>query len=176
MKIRYTQKFKFGIAIQKVFTIEEIESGLAKSWLDENYKTQQQSYEIFRDRFTGIRDSNKRDIYENDIFADSSRCIFEGLRFIKIWKTKDNDGNNHWEDLCEGFKEVVVSDVYKSYTVSNDGEWVVLLNDETWTNRLKDEDECIEHIEYCVYEGLGLYEDFSYRPMTKGEILKSQMK
>lgn len=51
-------------------------------------------------------------------------------------------------------------------------EWMVLKDDELWSDRLYDEQECVEHISEEV-ERLGISKDrFAYRPMTVKEIEK----
>ncbi len=51
-------------------------------------------------------------------------------------------------------------------------EWVVLVDGVVWTDRLKNESECLYHIEESSENNLFNYreEDFTYRKMTKKEM------
>ncbi len=51
-------------------------------------------------------------------------------------------------------------------------EWVVLVDGVVWTDRLKNESECLYHIEESSENNRFNYneEDFTYRKMTKKEM------
>ena len=48
-------------------------------------------------------------------------------------------------------------------------KWVVIRDGDYWTDKLKSEEECEQHINDCIGEGLGTREDYEYRKMTKEE-------
>jgi hypothetical protein len=53
------------------------------------------------EQYIGKIDKRNKKIYENDIFADGSFCMYLENRFIKLWLTKDESGRNHWEDITD---------------------------------------------------------------------------
>jgi len=59
--------------------------------------------------------------------------------------------------------------------LQNDIEWVVFRDGALWSDRLKDEAECLFHIQECVEEDeLFTEDDYTYRRMTQEEIEEHQ--
>ena len=69
IKIRYVIKLGNGKILIKIFTIDEIQNGVALVWLIKNIDD---GDIISRDLFTGKQDKNGKDIYQGDILRDST--------------------------------------------------------------------------------------------------------
>ena len=108
-KIRYTC-IKPLSTFSKIFTLEEIEQGKAKQWMDINVVFMG---DLHKDFWTGLQDKNGTDIYEHDILQYS---------YNKDTKTKETFTEIvEWDDMSE----------YSGFTIHKGMEFEVIGNKHT---------------------------------------------